>query len=289
MVASMTAYARQQLEQDWGTLSWEIRAVNHRYLEPGIRMPDRLRALEPKVRDTLRRHIGRGKVDCQLRFESSAEYRSEQAGVDRELALKVAALGETINDLSPSSAPLAVIDILNWPGVLREPEQDMSAIEEQALALLERTLAALNDSRRREGAALAEMIEQRLSAIDRIVDELRQCLPAILERQREMLTERLRELKTELDPERLEQEMALLAQKADVDEELDRLATHVREVRRVLTLDEPIGRRLDFLMQELNREANTLSSKSIVAETSHSAVELKVLIEQMREQVQNIE
>lgn len=288
MVASMTAFARQQKEFDWGSLSWEIRSVNHRYLEPALRLPDMLRPIEPRVRETLRRRLGRGKLDCQLRFQTSND-SAQSLGLDRDLLAALTSLGQEVRGVTDNAAPLSVADLLKWPGVLQEPEPDMEAIATSAHELLEATLDDLDAARQREGSELKAIIEKRLKGITRIVNEVRALLPDILARQKSLLEERLSGLREELDPSRIEQEIALLAQKCDVDEELDRLETHVTEVRRVLTLNEPIGRRLDFLMQELNREANTLSSKSVVAETSLNAVELKVLIEQIREQVQNIE
>ena len=288
MVASMTAFARKQKEFDWGTLSWEIRSVNHRYLEPGIRIPDMLRPIEPAVRDALRKAIARCKVDCQVRFQSREE---DQYATDlnADLVTQLNELTMQVLHLAPSAAPLSAADILKWPGVVKERELDASGIQSDAMTLLTETLSEFNIARQREGEELATLIRQRLAAIQDIVNSIRERLPEILVHQQENIRLRLDAFRTELDPARLEQEVVMLAQKADVDEELDRLSTHVREVERVLGTNEPIGRRLDFLMQELNREANTLSSKSIVAETTLNAVELKVLIEQMREQVQNIE
>ncbi|MEX1198818.1 MAG: YicC/YloC family endoribonuclease [Pseudohongiellaceae bacterium] len=288
MVASMTAFARQQQEHPWGTLSWEIRALNHRYLEAGIRVPEMLRPLEPKVRELLRQRISRGKVDCQLRFQPAGQ-GERGASLNEEMLEALRTLDQQIRKVHPEAASLSVSDLLKWPGVLQEPEPDVDDIASHALKQFHTTLEAFVEARQREGGELATAIEKRLDAISGIVVAVREQLPDILARQKTLLVERLGELREELDPARLEQEIALLAQKSDVDEELDRLDAHITEVRRVLTLSEPIGRRLDFLMQELNREANTLSSKSVVAETTRQAVELKVLIEQMREQVQNIE
>lgn len=288
MIASMTAFARKQTEFDWGTLSWEIRSVNHRFLESGIRLPDSLRVLEPVVRETLRKAISRGKVDIQLRVQGKADAGSSQA-VNTELVTRIQALSHQVHELCPGAQPLRVTDVLRWPGVLEESSPDDSSLQADALALLGEALQDFADARRREGEELATLIRQRLAAIREIVLHIRQRLPDILERQQDNIRLRLDNFKLELDPARLEQEIVLLAHKSDVDEELDRLLTHVAEVERVLGTREPVGRRLDFLMQELNREANTLSSKSIVAETTLNAVELKVLIEQMREQIQNIE
>lgn len=288
MVASMTAFARRQAEYDWGTLVWEIRSVNHRYLEPGIRIPDMLRPIEPAVREALRKCISRGKVDCQVRFQMRHQATGNEE-LNVALVEKLTALSQQITDISAASAPLSAADILRWPGALREEEIDTDTMQDDALALLGEALDDFSDARQREGDELRQMIQQRLDAIRLIVQTVRARLPDILTKQQDNVRARLASFQIELEPGRLEQEVVLLAQKSDVDEELDRLNTHLTEVERVLGTREPIGRRLDFLMQELNREANTLSSKSIVAETTLNAVELKVLIEQMREQIQNIE
>lgn len=288
MVASMTAFARKQTEYEWGTLIWEIRSVNHRYLDPGLRIPDMVRAIEPQVRDALRKAISRGKVDCQLRIQLTNN-ESGNENLNDALVKKLMHLSAQVRSVSHEASHLSVAEILRWPGVLQEQELDTNSLQVDALALLRETLTDFDASRQREGEELSQLIRQRLQLIRGIVQSIRQRLPEILLRQQDNIRTRLDAFLTELDPARLEQEIVLLAQKADVDEELDRLFTHVSEVERVLGTNEPIGRRLDFLMQELNREANTLSSKSIVAETTLNAVELKVLIEQMREQVQNIE
>jgi uncharacterized protein (TIGR00255 family) len=283
----MTAFTRQETQASWGSLVWEIRSVNHRYLEPHLRLPDSLRELEGSLREKLRKSLSRGKVECTLRFVP--ETQQQNLSVDRDYAAQLIAAAEDVRRLMSDSQPLSPLEVLRWPGVLRESELDMAAVKLAALALFDQALTDLAQGRQREGADLASLVEQRLEAIDRVVVEVRNRLPQILQAQRDNLRTRLSELLTEIDETRIEQEIALLAQKADVDEELDRLSTHVQEVRRVLKQKDPIGRRLDFLMQELNREANTLSSKSIVTDTTQCAVELKVLIEQMREQIQNIE
>jgi uncharacterized protein (TIGR00255 family) len=283
----MTAFTRQETQASWGSLVWEIRSVNHRYLEPHLRLPDSLRELEGSLREKLRKSLSRGKVECTLRFVP--ETQQQLLSVDRDLAVQLIAAAQDLQSLMPESQPLNPLDILRWPGVMRESELDMDAVKKAALGLFSQALKDLAEGRSREGTELAQLIEQRLDSIEQVVVQVRGRLPEILQAQRDNLRNRLAELRAELDEARIEQEIALLAQKADVDEELDRLATHVQEVRRVLQQKEPVGRRLDFLMQELNREANTLSSKSIVADTTQCAVELKVLIEQMREQIQNIE
>lgn len=288
MIYSMTAFARQQQDDVWGSLVWEIRSVNHRYLEASVRLPDSLRSLEPVIRESLRGKLTRGKVECQLRFQASPQL---QSGIllNCEQIEQLARAALEVHGKMPDTLPMTVTDVLRWPGVLEESDRRLEAVEQAALALFEATLNELLATRAREGEELGRLIELRLSAVKAIVVEVRALLPDILSRQRQNILDRLAEIRLELEPTRLEQEVALLAQKADVDEELDRLDSHVGEVQRVLGTDGQIGRRLDFLMQELNREANTLSSKSVVAETTRSAVELKVLIEQMREQIQNIE
>lgn len=289
MTRSMTAFARQEAEHSWGSLVWEIRSVNHRYLEPHLRMPESLRELEGPLREQLRKKLSRGKVECTLRFHPEAQ--AQQLTVNSSFATELIAAADEVAALSLSgnTQPMNPLDILRWPGVLQDAQIDMDQVKAEALKLFGSALDDLIAGREREGTELNALIEQRLVAIADIVVEVRSKLPQILQAQRDNLRSRLEELKDDLDEGRLEQEMVLLAQKADVDEEMDRLNTHVLEVRRVLKQKGPIGRRLDFLMQELNREANTLSSKSIVADTTQCAVELKVLIEQMREQIQNIE
>lgn len=289
MTRSMTAFARQEAEHPWGSLIWEIRSVNHRYLEPHLRLPESLRDLEGSLREKLRKTLSRGKVECTLRFHPEAQ--AQQLTVNTEFAKELIAAADEVAALSLSgnTQPMNPLDVLRWPGVLQDAQIDMDQVKAEALTLFGSALDDLVAGREREGAELNNLIEQRLLSIAEIVVEVRSKLPEILQAQRDNLRSRLDELKDELDEGRLEQEMVMLAQKADVDEEMDRLNTHVQEVRRVLKQKGPIGRRLDFLMQELNREANTLSSKSIVAETTQCAVELKVLIEQMREQIQNIE
>jgi len=287
MTRSMTAFARQEQQQPWGTLVWELRSVNHRYLELHFRLPESLRDIEGKLREQLRQRLSRGKVECTLRF--MPEQSAESMQVNEIRAREVIAALTQVTELLPQPQPISPMDVLHWPGVLQESTLDMAEVKARTLELFSQSLQDLIAGREREGTELAELIEQRLDAIEQITQDVRVLMPKILQGQRDNLKARLEELAAELDTARLEQEIVLLAQKADVDEETDRLQTHVQEVRRVLNQTGPIGRRLDFLMQELNREANTLSSKSIVAATTRSAVELKVLIEQMREQIQNIE
>jgi uncharacterized protein (TIGR00255 family) len=283
----MTAFARQESQQSWGTLTWEVRSVNHRFLEPHLRIPEQFRELEGILRETLRKRISRGKVECTLRFVPEAQAQTLQ--VNEAFARQLIAATEQMEQLMPASQTLNPLELLRWPGVLQDVQIDMDAVRQAAQTLFDKAIDDLTVGREREGKELAALIEQRLDTISEVVADVRSKLPQILQNQRESLRAKIADLSVELDPQRLEQEVVLLAQKADVDEEMDRLNTHVQEVRRVLKQKEPVGRRLDFLMQELNREANTLSSKSIVTDTTKSAVELKVLIEQMREQIQNIE
>ncbi|MCE8024132.1 YicC family protein [Halomonas desiderata] len=286
-VHSMTAFARQSREDDWGSLQLELRSVNQRYLEPFFRLPEALRDLEPAFREALRTRLARGKVECHLRFEPTDISETLAVNHTRLVAL-AAALGE-IREALPQVAMPDALSLLEHPGVLDAQGIDLDLVKAEATALFEAALDELIEARAREGDKLAVMIRERLAGVREQVAEVRRLMPTILERQRAQLLERLETVKAELDPQRLEAELVLLAQKADVDEELDRLEAHVSEVERQLGQKGPKGRRLDFLMQELNREANTLSSKSAVASTTRCAVELKVLIEQMREQIQNIE
>ena len=287
MIQSMTAFARAESASPQGTLSWEIRSVNHRYLEPHLRLPDNFRDLEGAVRDALRQGLSRGKVECTLRF--TEEGASKQLQVDGERARQVIAAAELVSSLMASPAPLDPFAILAWPGVLGGDSRDPQALNAQALTLFSEALEQLRDGRSREGAELARLIGERLDAISVEVAQLREQVPQMLALQRQKIIDRCAEMALEVDTPRLEQELVLLAQKSDVSEELDRLNTHVGEVRRVLKSGGAAGRRLDFLMQELNREANTLGSKAFDPRSTQAAVNLKVLIEQMREQVQNIE
>lgn len=287
MIRSMTAFARNQ-DNSIGSISCEMRSVNQRYLDLTFRLPDTLRDLEPVLRERLRDRLQRGKVECTLRIQNNRTSPSDLK-VNQELIGKVHAALQKIIGLVDNLAPVNPFDILSWPGIIQEPETDQDALNELVLSLIESTLSDLIAMREREGERLKAMILQRLDEVSEIVADVRNKVPVFVAHYRERLVARLEEIKQELDPGRLEQELVFLSQKADVEEELDRLDTHVAEIRRTLSHDVPVGRRLDFLMQELNREANTLSSKSIAADISMRAVDLKVLIEQMREQVQNIE
>lgn len=288
MVLSMTAFARKQSSIGHTLLVWEIRSVNHRYLETGFRFPEALRPLEPAVRDALRKTLARGKVDCQLRIETEGAQDSSLQ-IDEALVVKLNNASGEVLHLTGGGNALTVHEILKWPGVLLESNALPEDLEERALSLFKETLTELVDTRKREGQELYGFVSKRLAGVREIVTSVKTRMSQIIAAQQQALRDRLEALKVELDPTRLEQEIVMFAQKWDIDEELDRLEAHLIEVERVLELKEPSGRRLDFLMQELNREANTLSSKSIVSETTHNAVDLKVLIEQMREQIQNIE
>lgn len=288
MTSSMTAFSRQQQEQEWGSLTWEIRSVNHRYLESSVRLPESFRALENGVREAVRKRLTRGKVECALRFQSETKVSSD-LHLNTQLIRQLVQANIEIEQITGTSSSLSNMEVLRWPGVIEEQDFDKALIEKQALSLFGAALDDLIATRGREGAELQGFIQQRVDAIREIVINIRDKMPEILAKQKQNILDRLAELQAELEPTRLEQEVSLLAQKADVEEELDRLNSHLNEVERVLGAKGQKGRRLDFLMQELNREANTLSSKSIVVETTLSAVELKVLIEQMREQIQNIE
>ncbi len=287
MVHSMTAFARVERAGTQGTLIWELRSVNHRYLEPHLRLPEAFRDLEGAVRESLRQGISRGKVECTLRF--TEENASKSLQVDQERARQLVEAAETVASLIKNPAPLNPLAVLSWPGVLVADATDPQALNQEALSLFEDALAELKNGRNREGAELARLINERLDNMSQEVATLRTLVPQMLAAQRQKILDRFTDMKAELDPQRLEQEMVLLAQKSDVAEELDRLSTHVTEVRRVLKSGGAAGRRLDFLMQELNREANTLGSKAFDPRSTQAAVNLKVLIEQMREQVQNIE
>ena len=288
MTASMTAFSRQQKEQEWGSLTWEIRSVNHRYLETSVRLPESLRALENGVREAVRKRLTRGKVECALRFQSEAKISSD-LHLNTTLIKQLVQANVEIEQITGTSSNLSNMEVLRWPGVIEEQDFDKTSIEKQALSLFGAALDDLVATRQREGAELQGFIKKRIDSVREIVVNVRNKMPEILAKQKQNILDRLAELQAELEPTRLEQEVSLLAQKADVEEELDRLDSHLNEVERVLSANGQKGRRLDFLMQELNREANTLSSKSIVVETTLSAVELKVLIEQMREQIQNVE
>ncbi|MCW8195641.1 YicC family protein [Proteobacteria bacterium 005FR1] len=288
MARSMTGFARQESSHPWGTLSCEIRSVNHRYLEPHFRLPEPLRAIEPELRNRLRKAVHRGKVEVSYQLKTDGASAGDLK-INLELVQKLADALRQVDAAVDAAAPVNTVDVLRWPGVLEGDAADSEALHRAAVEAFDQALRQFTAHREREGAELAQIICQRLDAVAEEVDKVRGVLPAIMQAQRDKLLERIAAIKEEVNPERLEQELVFYAHKADVAEELDRLVTHIGEVRLALKAKGAIGRRLDFLMQELNREANTLASKSIAADTTQSAVELKILIEQMREQIQNIE
>ncbi len=290
MTASMTAFARRETTTPWGGLVWELRAVNHRYLEPSFKLPDELRAIEPGARELIGKRLGRGKLDCHLRLVAR---EGVDVALDEQLVHRLMVLAQKTQGLAAAAGssinPWRMVDLMRWPGVFKSGAVDSEALAKKALALLTEALDELVGTRNREGTQLATIIRQRLDAMIEIAASMRSVLPDVRQSFRERLLNRLQDVRAELDPARLEQEMLLFAQKTDVDEELDRLTLHIGEVRRVLDDKGQVGRRLDFLMQELNREANTLGSKAADVRVTNAAVDLKVLIEQVREQVQNIE
>ncbi|HKW81567.1 MAG TPA: YicC/YloC family endoribonuclease [Casimicrobiaceae bacterium] len=288
MILSMTGFAAVVADLPGCSLAVELRSVNHRYLDLQLRLPDELRALEPAIRDMLAAELKRGKIDCRIGLSRTTPGASTLA-VDGERVAQLRDAAAEILRHAPGSAPLSTVEILRWPGVLTEPSVDSGTLAEQTLSLVQRSLADLGAARSREGAKLREMLEKNCRGIELQLERVTPRVPAIHDAYVEKLGARLREAGLDPDADRLRQELALFAAKTDVAEEISRLQTHVAEVRRVLAAGGSSGKRLDFLMQELNREANTLGSKSVDAELSQAALELKVLIEQMREQVQNIE
>ncbi|HVY24069.1 MAG TPA: YicC/YloC family endoribonuclease [Steroidobacteraceae bacterium] len=288
MIRSMTGFARREQQGEWGTLVCELRTVNHRFLEVSLRLPEELRSLDAELRQVLATGLRRGKLDASI-YLKTATVAVQLNEINQEV---LSALRERIAEVHKTvaaDAPVNALDILRWPGVLKESERDLNPLLLAATQLIRTTLDDLNNMRAREGMRMHEVIAQRCTAIETQVQLVKTRLPEIAARQRERLQSRLDALNVAVDQERLEQELVLFAHKMDVDEELDRLNSHLVEIRSAIASSEPAGRRLDFLMQELNREANTLSSKSQDSDTTRAAVELKVLIEQMREQVQNIE
>jgi len=285
MIRSMTAYASAEAVTPAGALTCELRTVNHRYLELSPRLPEELRGFESALRERIAVKLSRGKVDVTVR---RGESRSESLQVDNVMVGRLSELARDLETRFPSMR-IEFTELLRFPGVLQHAEMDQDAQQAALMSVLDRALDVLTATREREGAKLGEILRERLDAIERIVADVRGWMPEIRTALRARLESRLADLKQPVEPGRLEQELVMQVTRSDVDEELDRLSTHITETRRVLGLKEPVGRRLDFLMQEFNREANTLGSKSVDARSTNAAVELKVLIEQMREQVQNIE
>ncbi|MEQ8269826.1 YicC/YloC family endoribonuclease [Algiphilus sp.] len=287
MTQSMTGFAQGEAEAHGGTIRWELRSVNHRYLDLSFRLPDDFRALEGNFRQRAGKYLSRGKVEAQLRYLADASAGAIEVDPERLKQLKHA-IDSTERAWGSLETP-DPMDVLRFPGVVREQKPDLTQLFEAAETAFDRALQDLREARRREGQHLADTLRERCNALAEQVEQVRTCLPEVREEWMERLRTRCRELGVEVDAGRLEQELALVAQRADVDEEMVRLDGHIQEVRAVLERDEAIGRRLDFLMQELNREANTLSSKSQDQRFTRAAVEMKVIIEQMREQVQNLE
>lgn len=287
MIYSMTAFARLEVKKDWGDAVWEIRSVNQRYLENFFRLPEQFRGLENTLREKLRQSLTRGKIECSLRIETKKQTNAE-LNLNKELANQVIQSLQWIKTQA-GEGDINLTDVLRYPGVVEAQEQDLDAISQDLLTAFDDLLTDFIAMRGREGEKLNDIIQQRLDAIAVEADKVRSQMPAVLQWQRERLLQRFEDAQINLDPQRVEQEMILLAQRVDVAEELDRLQMHVKETTNILKKGGAVGRKLDFMMQELNRESNTLASKSINVDITASAVELKVLIEQMREQIQNLE
>mgnify|MGYP001826724915 CR=1 FL=1 len=289
MIRSMTGFARVERQFDFGRLSWEMRSVNHRYLDYGLRLPEEFRPLEPDIRTCLGQYLSRGKIEATLRLVTEPGAISSRLELNAGLAQEVLEAHRQMTQLAGMEQEANISQMLNWPGLIEEKRPDPSPLRAAAMELLVEAAQELQAGRGREGEQMANAIRERLTGVAAIISNIRLWLPEIRINLRQKMLDRVADLKMPLEPGRIEQEVVLLSQKIDVDEELDRLDAHVEEVYRVLDLEEPVGRRLDFLMQEFNRESNTLSSKSIDQRTTQAAVDLKVLIEQMREQVQNVE
>lgn len=288
MITSMTGFARSEVAGPWGTLACELRSVNHRFLEAGFRLPEELRSHEAVLRQKLTRDLKRGKVDCTVHYRAS-EGAERSLDVDMDTLARLMERVRQVAGALPSGHTINVVDLLRWPGVIREERADAEHLRSILDELFGSCLRELMAARSREGGRLRELIDQRCTTLEELVSQVRARLPDVHARVRTRLQERLAELETQIDQDRVEQELVMLLQRLDVAEELDRLSGHIDETRRIIGSAEPAGRRLDFLMQEFNREANTLSSKSQDLETTRVAVDMKVLIEQMREQVQNVE
>jgi len=288
MTASMTAFSRNHMSTSWGQLIWEIRSVNHRYLDIHLRLPDSLRIIEEAVREKINSQLARGKIECCLRFQVDRNQPGSMS-INTGLVDRLTEMSNEIEKRIYESSSIGVTDILSWPGVITEDGIDYESLAESAVVMLDDTLKDLIRNRQREGERLSELVRTRLTAIEEQVGKVRAVLPEIATAFRLKLENRLNELKESLDAGRLEQEIVIFASKSDIAEELDRLESHITETRHALDSNKPVGRRLDFLMQEMNREANTLGSKSSDIRITNASIELKVLIEQIREQIQNIE
>ena len=289
MIRSMTGFARVERQYEFGRLSWEMRSVNHRYLDFGLRLPEEFRPLESDIRTCLGQFLSRGKIEANLRFTAEAGAISSKLELNLGLARELLVIHREMAHLAEIEQQADISRLLTWPGLIEEKRPDPAPLQEAAMELLVHAAKELQAGRGREGEQMANAIRERLAGVAVITANIRSWLPEIRAGLKQKMLERVADLAPSLEPGRIEQEVVMLAQKIDVDEELDRLDAHVEEVYRVLELEEPVGRRLDFLMQEFNRESNTLSSKSVDQRTTQAAVDLKVLIEQMREQVQNVE
>lgn len=287
MIYSMTAFAHLEIKKEWGNAVWEIRSVNQRFLETYFRLPEAFRHLEMGLRERLRNSLTRGKVECSLRIEL-AQASNNKIALNNDYAEQVITSLKTLQSIA-GEGEINLVDVLRYPGVVDTQSQDLDQIAQDLLAGFEQILTDFIAMRGREGANLQAIIQQRLDSIAEIAQSVQNQMPEVLQWQKDRLQQRFEELNLQLDLQRLEQEMVLTAQRVDVAEELDRLQLHVKETSSILKKGGAVGRKLDFMMQELNRESNTLASKSINADITNSAVELKVLIEQMREQIQNLE
>ncbi len=288
MIASMTAFARAETTGEWGAAVWELRTVNFRYLDISVRLPEDLRALDPGVRESVGARLARGKVDCTLRYHRAGT-AAQSLRINTALVNQLVHASNEVESLIGEHKPLQPIDVLRWPGVIEPAPLDVDSASGAVMAALDSALGDIVETRRREGEKILGMLEQRYIEVEQVTRRVREWLPEVQRGARDRLAARLGEIKENLDTDRLEQEMVIFASKTDVAEELDRLDAHCQELRHVLASDKPAGRRLDFLMQEMNREANTLGSKSADNATTRASVDLKVLIEQMREQIQNVE
>ena len=289
MIRSMTGFARVERQYEFGRLSWEMRSVNHRYLDIGTRLPEEFRPLEADIRQCLGQYLSRGKIEASLRFSEAAGAKGSGLELNLALARELLDVHRQVARLAQSEQQPDISQMLKWPGMIEEKRPDPAPLQAAAMELLIEAAQELQAGRGREGEQMAKAVRERLLGVASLTASIRSWLPDIRAALKQRMQDRIADLPLPLDPGRIEQEVAILSQKIDIDEELDRLDAHVEEVYRVLELAEPVGRRLDFLMQEFNRESNTLSSKSVDQRTTQAAVDLKVLIEQMREQVQNVE